>query len=96
MPKKIKDESWRRSLRSRISIRIDVAFSVLCSKILVSDICKVKGRVMKKRSSRRVAALAVAAVIALGSHETAMAGETSRSLFRVFHDLKKGDVRSQK
>ena len=30
---------------------------------------------MKKRSSRRVAALAVAAVIALGSRETAMAGE---------------------
>lgn len=27
MPKKIKDESWRRSLRSRISIRIGVAFS---------------------------------------------------------------------
>ena len=39
---------------------------------------------MKKRSSRRVAALAVAAVIALGSRETAMTGETSRSLFGVF------------
>lgn len=51
---------------------------------------------MKKRSSRRVAALAVAAVIALGSRETAMAGETSRSLFGVFHDLKNGDVRNQK
>lgn len=35
---------------------------------------------MKKRSSRLVAALAVAAAIALGSSETAMAGETSRSL----------------
>ena len=51
---------------------------------------------MKKRSSRRVAALAVAAVIALGSRETAMAGERSRSLFGVFHDLKNGDIRSQK
>ena len=37
---------------------------------------------MKKRSSRLVAALSVAAAIALGSRETAMAGETSRSLYR--------------
>lgn len=51
---------------------------------------------MKKRSSRRVTALAVAAVIALGSRETAMTGETSRSLFGVFHDPKNGDVRNQK
>ena len=51
---------------------------------------------MKKRSSRRVAALAVAAVIALGSRETAMAGETSRSLFGVFRDPKNGDVRNEK
>ena len=51
---------------------------------------------MKIRSSRLVAALSVAAAIALGSRETAMAGETSRSLFGVFHDLKNGDVRSQK
>ncbi len=37
---------------------------------------------MKKRSSRLAAALAVAAAIALGSSETAMAEETSRSLYR--------------